>query len=245
MKKQKNKSIKSKKVDKKKMIIKIMCILLMLAIVGIMFIVGVNLYMKAFVKENIIEVKDTSNLNADCIIVLGAGAKNGKPSWMLEDRLLVAEEIYAAGGSQKIIMSGDHGTTSYDEVNTMKNYAIEDEIPSENIFMDHAGFSTYETMYRAKEIFGAKKVIIVTQEYHMYRALYIAKKLGLEAYGVTSDKRDYLSNQKYRVAREWIARVKDFFTVIIHPEPTYLGEPIELKSSGDVTNDKNHTKENN
>mgnify|MGYP000152299077 FL=1 len=73
-------------------------------------------------------------------------------------------------------MSGDHGRENYDEVNTMKNYAINDGIPSEDIFMDHAGFETYDSMYRAKKIFGAKKVVIVSQKYHLYRSLYIAKK---------------------------------------------------------------------
>ena len=83
-------------------------------------------------------------------------------------------------------MSGDHGRVSYDEVNTMKDYAINDGIPSDDIFMDHAGFSTYDSMYRAKEIFGVKKIVIVSQKYHLTRALYIAKKLGIEAYGVSA-----------------------------------------------------------
>ena len=128
------------------------------------------------------EYKDLSDV--DCIIILGAGVWGDKPSPMLEDRLLEGINLYKNNVSSKIIMSGDHGREDYDEVNLMKNYAIEKGIPSEDIFMDHAGFSTYETMYRAKEIFKAKKVVIVTQNYHMYRALYDAKKLGLDAYGV-------------------------------------------------------------
>ena len=103
--------------------------------------------------------------------------------------------------------------------------------------MDHAGFSTYESMYRAKEVFEADKIVIVSQKYHLYRAIYIARSLGLEAYGVPSDVREY-RGQKYRDFREAIARVKDFFNVIIKPEPTYLGEAIPVSGNGDLTNDK-------
>jgi len=133
-------------------------------------------------------------------------------------------------------MSGDHGTVEYDEVNAMKQYAIEKGIDSEEIFMDHAGFSTYESIYRAKEIFGAERVVIITQEYHLYRALYIADALGLEAYGVASDQRTY-SGQTMRDVREILARNKDFLTSLFKPKPTYLGETISLDGSGDVTND--------
>jgi len=102
--------------------------------------------------------------------------------------------------------------------------------------MDHAGFSTYETVYRAKEVFGAERIIIVTQEYHMYRALYIAQALGLEAYGVASDYREY-AGQEMRDIREVLARVKDFGMVIFKPEPTYLGEAIPVSGNGELTHD--------
>lgn len=156
---------------------------------------------------------------------------------MLEDRLLEGINLYKNNVSSKIIMSGDHGREDYDEVNLMKNYAIEKGIPSEDIFMDHAGFSTYETMYRAKEIFKAKKVVIVTQNYHMYRALYDAKKLGLDTYGVCSDPRQYVG-ATYREIREILARDKDFVKCIFKPKPTYLGDEVPVSGNGDITNDK-------
>ena len=134
-------------------------------------------------------------------------------------------------------MSGDHGKAEYDEVNVMKKFAIEKGVPSEDIFMDHAGFSSYESVYRAKEIFEAKKIIIVTQKYHLYRSLYIANQLGIEAYGVASDPRKYVG-AAYREAREILARNKDFVKCIFKPEPTYLGESIPVSGSGDITNDK-------
>ena len=102
--------------------------------------------------------------------------------------------------------------------------------------MDHAGFSTYESIYRAKEIFKAKKIIIVTQKYHLYRALYIANKLGLEAYGISADKKEY-SGQIKREIREILARNKDIIQTIIKPKPTYLGEPIPVSGNGNITND--------
>ena len=133
-------------------------------------------------------------------------------------------------------MSGDHGRTDYNEVETMKQYAIDEGIDSENIFMDHAGFSTYESIYRAKEVFGVKKMVIITQEYHLYRALYIAEKLGIEAYGVASDYHIH-AGQSMRDLREVLARAKDFVTTIVKPEPTYLGDFIDIHGNGDITND--------
>lgn len=133
---------------------------------------------------------------------------------MLQDRLDEGVKLYKEGIASKIIMSGDHGREEYDEVNIMKEYAIEQGVPSEDIFMDHAGFSTYESIYRAKEIFDADNIVIVTQEYHLYRALYIAEKLDINAYGVNSDPRKY-SGQTFRELREILARNKDFINCII------------------------------
>lgn len=132
---------------------------------------------------------------------------------MLEDRLLEGIKLYQNNISDKIIMSGDHGRKEYDEVNVMKNYAIQRGVPSENIFMDHAGFSTYESIYRERDIFKARKVVIVTQKYHLYRALYIANQLGIEAYGVGADPRQYVG-KTYRKMREILARNKDFIKCI-------------------------------
>ena len=200
-------------------------------------VLGINLYVRLSTKNQIIKENEYSNLSdVDCIIILGAGIWGDKPSPMLEDRLQEGINLYQKGVSDKIIMSGDHGRKEYDEVNIMKNYAIEKGIPSENIFMDHAGFSTYESIYRAKDIFQAKKVVIVTQKYHLYRALYIANRLGLEAYGVGADPRQYVG-ATYREIREILARDKDFIKCIFKPEPTYLGDTIPVSGNGDITND--------
>ena len=216
----------------------VLLVLILLAVLGVGTIIGINTYVKSRIKEQILTEEDVLGLqDVDCILVLGCLVKNsGEPSHMLEDRLRRAVELYHAGVAPKLLMSGDHGQKDYNEVEAMKQYAIEHGVPSEDIFMDHAGFSTYESCYRAKEIFGVEKIILVTQEYHLYRALYIAEKLGLEVYGVNADYRTYY-NQKMRDVREVLARVKDFFYVVFRPEPTYLGEAIPISGDGDVTND--------
>ena len=218
-----------------KNVIKYITIIIAVVIVIILII---NFFVKQSTKKQIIKNSEIEKLeDIDCIIVLGAGIWGDKPSPMLEDRLLEAISLYKNNVSDKIIMSGDHGKEDYDEVNVMKNFAIEKGIPSENIFMDHAGFSSYESIYRAKEIFKAKKIVIVTQKYHLYRSLYIDNKLGLEAYGVASDPRQYVG-AFYRELREILARNKDFIKCIFKPEPTYLGEVIPVNGNGDITNDK-------
>ena len=226
-----------KKAKKKSILGRILLLIITLGILGLASLLIINSYVKAIGKDNVITSEAASDVDADCILILGAGGwNNNRPSPMLEDRLLEGINLYSNGATNKLLMSGDHGSKDYDEVNVMKDFAIERGVPSEDIFMDHAGFSTYESLYRAREVFKAEKIIIVTQEYHLYRALYTAEKLGLEAYGVASDPRKY-AGQSYRELREILARVKDFFYGIIKPEPTFLGEEIPVSGNGDDTND--------
>lgn len=228
-----------KKMPKSKKIKIAVFSILALCVVSIVALFSINAYVKGHTKDLIItSAEATEQSDVSCIVVLGCQVwDDGTPSAILKDRLNRAIELYKLGVAPKIIMSGDHGQVDYDEVNAMKQYAIEKGVPSEDIFMDHAGFSTYETMYRAKEIFDADKIVVVTQEYHLYRALYIADKLGIEAYGVSSDYETY-SGQYMRDLREVLARNKDFFMVIFKPEPTFLGDVIPVSGNGDATNDK-------
>ncbi len=216
----------------------IISLLLFVTISGIVSVTAINSHVKLAAGDRILSTDAAAKLrDVDCILVLGCGVwYGGIPTPMLADRLERSVELYENGASGKLLMSGDHGRKDYDEVNVMKEYAIDAGIPSENVFMDHAGFSTYESIYRAKAVFKAENVIIISQSYHLYRALYIAKGLGLKAYGVGSDQREYMG-QEYREAREILARVKDFFTVIFKPEPTFLGEIIPVSGDGDLTND--------
>lgn len=216
-----------------KNLLRIVCFLVLAFLFAVS---GINLYIILTVKDQISAPAAVSVQNADCIMVLGAGVRaDGTPSPMLRDRLDAAVELYNAGVCDRILMSGDHGTKYYNEVKTMKDYVVAKGVDPDQVFLDHAGFSTYESVYRAKEIFGAKKIIIVTQKYHLYRALYDARCLGLEAYGAYSEGDQY-AGQAYRNLREAGARVKDFFITIYKPLPTYLGDAVPMQSSsGSIT----------
>ena len=200
----------------------------------------INAYMFEFSNRYIITVDEASLESYDCVLVLGAGVWGNSPSHMLEERLNRGIEVYNTGCTDRILMSGDHGREEYDEVNVMKGFAVDSGVEADTVFMDHAGFSTYESMYRARDVFGVKKVIIVTQKYHLYRAVYNARKLGLDAYGVAADGQyNYdIFVRTYNNSREALARCKDFIWCIFKPEPTYLGEAIPIYLSGELTDDK-------
>ncbi len=210
-----------------------LCILLC----GGIAVAGCNIAMVKSSEAQILRVEDAAALkDIDCILVLGAEVKEGGVlSHVLEDRMRMAVDLYRREAAPVLLVSGDHGQRRYDEVGAMKQYAVDHDIPSPDVFMDHAGFSTYDSMYRARDVFQAKRVLIVTQRYHMFRALYIAKQLGLEAWGVTCDYRNY-GTQSYMSLREFAARAKDMFKCIFKPKPAYLGSPWSLSGNGDGTN---------
>lgn len=214
-------------------------ILLALGILGCGIIFGGSAYVKYSMIDYIYEEDQISEISGvDCIIVLGAGLKDdGTPNFMLKDRLDRAIQLYEAGVSDRLLMTGDHGQENYDEVNAMKKYAVDAGVPAERVFMDHAGFSTYESMYRAAEIFEVKSAVVVTQRYHMYRALYTARQRGIEAYGVPANDVVY-GGQWIRDFRENFARTKDVVYNIFQLKPTYLGEKISIHGDASVTDDK-------
>ena len=225
-----------KKVSKRKIWKRLFTTCLCLFLLGVLTVAGINIYMYVQGGQRLRTEQDTFE-RADCIMVLGCKVQpDGRLSHMLEDRLKRGVALYKAGAAPKLLMSGDHGQVEYNEVAAMRQYAIDQGVPSEDIFMDHAGFSTYESLYRARDVFLVDRIIIVTQEYHLYRALHIAKYLGMESWGVSSDYRSY-SGQFARDVREVLARVKDFGTSVFQPKPTYLGEPIPITGSGDATHD--------
>lgn len=206
------------------------------AFVVLLVLAATNVAMVLMTRDAIVDTEAAAGCDADAIVVLGASVlPNGTPSGILQDRLDDGIALYFAGVAPKMIMSGDNGTASYNEVLAMKNYAIEKGVPTEDIFCDHAGFSTYESMYRAKHVFGADSIVVATQTYHLYRALYAAEGLGMEAVGVPSDYHEYGGQFLFDV-REILARSKDFFKTWMQPEATFVGDPISLDQSGDVTN---------
>ncbi len=200
----------------------------LIAAVGYVFIINTVVINAA--ENKIVLITDAANsIDADCILVLGAGVRdNDTPSDMLRDRLDVGIELYFLGAAEKLLLTGDNSRQEYDEVTVMEKYCIAAGVPEEAIVCDYAGFSTYESLYRARDIFCAEKLIIVTQEYHLYRSIYVAEALGLEAVGVSSSLYNY-AGQTYRDLREIAARNKDFLYTIFMPKPTYLGEQIPIK----------------
>ncbi len=206
-----------------------------------LFLIGVaactiaNLRVTRIAALKIVDPNALSQETADCIIVPGARVyEDGTPCAVLRDRLDTAIELYFAGVSDRLLLSGDHGTVGYDEVTAMKIYAMEQGVPEQDIFLDHAGFSTYETMYRAAAVFGVQSCVVVTQRYHLFRAVYLADKMGMQARGVQADRRTY-QRIRYFETREVMARVKDVVFAAVKPEPLYLGAPISLRLDGRIT----------
>ena len=211
-------------------------LLLTLSIFGASAALVINYTVISSTQDRVISVADAAKMDdADCILVLGCLVKeNGTPSDMLYDRIYRAVELYQAGAAPKLLRSGDHGREDYDEVEAMKRVAVELGAASQDVFRDHAGFDTYDSIYRARDVFGADKIIVVTQGYHLYRALYIAEKLGIDAYGVSSDIRTYWG-QGNREIREILARNKDVLSCLFNAKPKYLGTLISLEGNGDET----------
>ena len=194
-------------------------VLVILGLIGLGLALGISAYVVHSTKDAILTQEDTPPQDLDCILVLGCGIHpDGSPTPMLASRLARGAELYQAGWADKILLSGDNSGKSYNELATMERVILELGVPQEALVMDHAGFSTYESIYRAKHEFGMQRVVIVTQAYHLYRALYLADALGLEAWGVAAAPRND-AGQIGRSLREILARDKDFFTAILQPIP--------------------------
>jgi len=187
-------------------------------------------------KAGILPVADVRP--AQAALVLGAYVfPDGRPSTMVEDRLLTAWDLYQAGKVEKILISGDHGRVEYDEVNAMRRFLEAKGVPPEDIFMDHAGFDTYDSMYRARDVFQVHSTVVVTQAFHLPRAIWLARRMGLEADGVVADRWVY-DKAEYYAAREVLARVKAFGEWLIHRKPVFLGPVIPITGDGRVTHDQ-------
>lgn len=177
----------------------------------------------------------------DCIIVPGALVIDDRPSLMLKDRLDQALKLYQENWSDRILVSGDHGQKHYDEVSVMRQYLVDHGVPPEHVFMDHAGFDTYDTLYRARDVFKVQRAVVVTQDFHLRRALYIGYNLDLDLTGVASDLRTYQKIKYYRL-REYPARVKAFFECrVFKSKPEFLGDPIPIWGSGLATQDSSQS----
>lgn len=222
---------KTKSENKKRRLLWLLPLLLLLF--GGLFLLAADLYTVLSSSSSLRSPEQIEKEDYDCVIVFGAGVKkNGQMSDMLTDRVETAVSLYLAGRAKKLLFSGDHGSSDYDEVNAMRRYALGKGVPSEDIFTDHAGFSTYESIYRAKEVFCVSSAVLVTQKYHLFRALAVADAFGIESVGVPADIRVYRGGGM-REAREVLARAKDLVFCFFRPLPTYLGEKIPISGNGE------------
>jgi SanA protein len=186
-----------------------------------------------FVYTHIDDIPDKTT-----VLVLGSQTRGTRLSRVLEDRVIGGIALIEAGTGRKLLLSGDHGERYYDEVNAMRLYVLAQapDIAEEDIFMDHAGFNTYDSMYRARDVFGVRDVIIVTQQFHVSRAVYIARGLGLDAvaYAQSQEKFAFRTKMSWEI-REYLARVKAFIYITFKPKPRYLGDKIPIWGDGRKT----------
>ena len=207
---------------------RVLLALLLLVLVAAAAVLGGSVYVVWSARAEILSQEEAPPANLDCFLVLGCGVHaDGTPTPMLRSRMTRAVELYQAGWADKLLLSGDNSRADYNEVATMKTLALEGGVPEEDIVLDHAGFSTYDSLYRARDVFLAERIVIITQEYHLSRALYLADALGLEAWGVAAAPRND-AGQIMRDAREILARDKAILWAILQPEPKFLGDPIPL-----------------
>lgn len=233
-----------KKKDKKRsMPVRMISALIKIAAVAAVIVIGLNFYVIKSTQPQINaaydtpedtatreEVEDLSSISPECILVLGASVtSDGVPSPILQDRLDTAIYLYNKGVAPKLLLSGDNGQMVYNEVKAMQNYALEAGVDENDIYLDHAGFSTYESIYRAKYIFKVDSMIVVTQTYHLYRSLYGCRRMGITAMGAAADQYTYAGQEK-REIREVLARDKDFVKWIFKPQPTFLGDAVPISA---------------
>ncbi len=200
---------------------------LFILLLGILFLFLLDWYVVFSTKD---KMYTDVNITPKAYVALVLGAKvhqNGNPSIILKDRLDSAIELYNNAVIKRILLSGDHGTKTYDEVNSMKKYLIKNKIPTENIFLDHAGFDTYNSLIRAKKIFKIDTLLIVTQKFHLKRSLFIANKIGLSATGYIADKHLYPIAKKMYI-REKLANIKALLELVLHRNPKFLGKQIPI-----------------
>lgn len=220
--------------------------ILLLIIVAGLLVLGISAYVTQSVSGKIAGtdtgegisaemVKTCKSMDPQCILVLGCAVwADNQPSPMLRDRLDTAIALYREGAAPKLLLSGDNSIAEYSEPDCMLQYTLAQGVPPEDIFLDYAGFSTYESVYRSHAVFKADRMIVVTQKYHLYRALKACDALGIDASGVASNQQKY-AGRYYREAREVLARCKDLFKGWIKAKPTFLGDEIPVDGDGTVT----------
>jgi len=215
------------KEDVKKKFKKYLKKVVLICVIGVGIIFVVNWYILKSTKGQIFYEQDKLPEKQTALLLGARVYSDGRLSHVMQDRAETAIEIYKLGKVRKILISGDHGTSEYDEVNTIKDYLLRKGVKSEDVFTDHAGFDTYDSIYRARDIFEVDSMVIVTQKFHLPRAVYIANSLGVESVGIVADKRIYIDKERSAI-RESIARIKASLNVIFNAQSKFLGDSIPI-----------------
>ncbi|MEY4747194.1 MAG: hypothetical protein RLZZ416_243 [Candidatus Parcubacteria bacterium] len=200
---------------------------LLLLVVFLSIPIGMRADVDAFLRQSIDAVPQT-----EVALVLGASVVRGEPSAILAKRADLAIALYRARKVSKILVTGDNGALTHDEVTPVRNYLLAAGVPAADIFLDHAGFDTYSSMYRARSVFLVHSMTIVTQDFHLPRALWIARHSGIEAYGIPAEGGE---GSLADYAREIPASLKAIVDIVAKREPRYLGPPISLSQDGEST----------
>ncbi len=220
-------------MKKLKRFIKPICFLILICLT---IVVATNYFVKSQT-ENLISSSEKDIPKVNVAIIFGAGINGNKPSKYLKDRLDAGISLYKSNKVNKLLLSGDNGRNEHDELTVMKLYCYENGVDSTKIYIDYAGFDSYSTMYRAKEIFKVGTAILVSQKYHLNRCVYIGNKLGIKSYGFSADNGTYLG-YKYVSFREYLAITKSVFDIWRNRKPKYLGEPVDINGSSNYTKDE-------
>ncbi|MCL2787054.1 MAG: YdcF family protein [Micrococcales bacterium] len=208
-------------------------VIVLASLMGLVCLVvaGLNLWVVRSTTGRIVDeasqARERFGSGYDAILVLGAGiTPDGKPSVTLTNRLATAVELYQAGLAPVVLLTGDNSRLDYNEVEVMRQYMVDAGVPAGDVYRDFAGFSTWESIYRAREVFQARRLVIVTQRYHLYRALFGADRLGLDAVGVAAER--WKGFDLGQDIRETAARTKEPLATLFGRKPTFLGPVIEL-----------------
>lgn len=209
--------------------------LIYLSISGITVLISVYFYVKT--ETNYLIYYSENNLpNTNVGIIFGAGINGTKPSKYLKDRLNAGIRLYKLGKINKILLSGDNGNDAYDELTVMKTYCFEQGVDTTKIYIDYAGFDTYSTMRRAKSIFKINKATLITQEYHLNRAIYIGNNIGVESIGYSANQGEY-KNYNYVRFRECFSILKATFDIIRKRDPHFFGTEININGISNYSKD--------
>lgn len=207
--------------------------MIVILIIGLALLIAVNIFVKSKTVSLIYHLVDEVP-NENVAIIFGAGIRGEKPSTYLKDRLDAGIELYKAKKVSILLLSGDNGDNKHDEVSVMKMYCYEKGVDTTKIFVDYAGFDTYSTMYRAKYIFNIHKAILVSQEFHLNRAIYIGNKIGLKSVGLSADVGKYKTYNYVRF-REFFSVLKAVIDIARNRKPHILGDNIDIQGVSNYT----------